>query len=100
MAGPLMLKRADRYGFCAGVRIADRTVRKLASEGRSGKILGQLVHSEHVVSDLVQLGGAVGVTAGASTPDSMIEEIECAIRLLAASSAPAVGPFGVSEAAP
>ena len=58
MVGPLTLKRAQKYGFCAGVRIADRTVRKLASEGRSGKILGQLVHNEHVVSDLVQLGFA------------------------------------------
>ncbi len=58
MAGPLTLKRAEKYGFCAGVRIADRAVRKLASQGRSGKILGQLVHNERVVSDLVQLGFA------------------------------------------
>ena len=58
MAGPFTLKRAGKYGFCAGVRIADRTVRKLAAEGRSGRILGQLVHNEHVVSDLVQLGFA------------------------------------------
>lgn len=57
-AGPLTLKRAEKYGFCAGVRIADRTVRKLAAEGRSGQILGQLVHNERVVSDLVQLGFA------------------------------------------
>ena len=56
--GPLTLKRAEKYGFCAGVRIADRTVRKLAAEGRSGQILGQLVHNERVVSDLVQLGFA------------------------------------------
>ncbi len=58
MVGPLTLKRAEKYGFCAGVRIADRMVRKLAAAGRSGKILGQLVHNEHVVSDLVQLGFA------------------------------------------
>ena len=57
-AGPLTLKRAEKYGFCAGVRIADRTVRKLAAQDRSGKILGQLVHNERVVSDLVQLGFA------------------------------------------
>ena len=61
-AGPLTLKRAGKYGFCAGVRIADRTVRRLASEGRSGKILGQLVHNEHVVSDLVQLGFATAAS--------------------------------------
>lgn len=58
MTGPLTLRRAERYGFCAGVRIADRTVRKLAADGRRGRILGQLVHNERVVSDLVQLGFA------------------------------------------
>lgn len=58
MTGPLTLRRADEYGFCAGVRIADRTVRMLAADGRRGRILGQLVHNERVVSDLVQLGFA------------------------------------------
>ncbi len=58
MTGPLTLRRAEKYGFCAGVRIADRTVRKLAAGGRRGRILGQLVHNERVVSDLVQLGFA------------------------------------------
>ena len=56
MTGPLTLRRAGKYGFCAGVRIADRTVRQLAAGGRRGRILGQLVHNERVVSDLVQLG--------------------------------------------
>ena len=56
MTGPLTLRRAEKYGFCAGVRIADRTVRQLAAGGRRGRILGQLVHNERVVSDLVQLG--------------------------------------------
>lgn len=56
MTGPLTLRRAEKYGFCAGVRIADRTVRQLAAGGRRGQILGQLVHNERVVSDLVQLG--------------------------------------------
>ena len=56
MMGPPALRRAEKYGFCAGVRIADRTVRKLAADGRRGQILGQLVHNERVVSDLVQLG--------------------------------------------
>ncbi len=58
MTGPLTLRRAEKYGFCAGVRIADRTVRKLAGDGRRGQILGQLVHNERVVSDLVRLGFA------------------------------------------
>ncbi len=56
MTGPLTLRRAEKYGFCAGVRIADRTVRQLAAGGRRGRILGQLVHNERVVSDLVELG--------------------------------------------
>lgn len=56
MTGPLTLRRAEKYGFCAGVRIADRTVRQFAAGGRRGQILGQLVHNERVVSDLVQLG--------------------------------------------
>ena len=56
MTGPLTLRRAEKYGFCAGVRIADRTVRQLSAGGRRGRILGQLVHNERVVSDLVQLG--------------------------------------------
>lgn len=60
--GPLALKRAEKFGFCAGVRIADRTVRKLASQGRRGNVLGQLVHNEHVVSDLVQLGFATATS--------------------------------------
>ncbi len=55
---PLTLRRAEKYGFCAGVRIADRTVRKLSADGRRGKVLGQLVHNERVVSDLVELGFA------------------------------------------
>lgn len=58
MTGPPTLRRAEKYGFCAGVRIADRTVRQLAAGGRRGRILGQLVHNERVVSDLVQLGFA------------------------------------------
>lgn len=58
MTGPLTLRRAEKYGFCAGVRIADRTVRKLAADGRRGQILGQLVHNERVVFDLVELGFA------------------------------------------
>ncbi len=52
----LTLRRAEKYGFCAGVRIADRTVRKRAAAGGQGLILGQLVHNERVVSDLVRIG--------------------------------------------
>lgn len=52
----MLLKRADKYGFCAGVRIADREVKKFAAGGGRGAILGQLVHNERVVSEMEELG--------------------------------------------
>lgn len=51
------IKRAAKYGFCAGVRIADRKVKKYAQEARTGgHILGQVVHNERVVDEMEQLG--------------------------------------------
>jgi 4-hydroxy-3-methylbut-2-enyl diphosphate reductase len=53
----MKFKRAVKYGFCAGVRIADKKVKKFArSGGKDGKILGQVVHNERVVDEMVQLG--------------------------------------------
>ncbi|MBZ0114942.1 MAG: 4-hydroxy-3-methylbut-2-enyl diphosphate reductase [Thermoanaerobaculia bacterium] len=52
----MLLKRAEKYGFCAGVRIADREVKKFAAAGGRGAILGQLVHNERVVSEMEELG--------------------------------------------
>ncbi len=53
----MKFKRAVKYGFCAGVRIADKKVKKFArSGGRDGGILGQVVHNERVVSEMAQLG--------------------------------------------
>lgn len=53
----MKVKRASKYGFCAGVRLADRKVRRFAAlGGRDGKILGQVVHNERVVADMEQLG--------------------------------------------
>lgn len=50
-------KRAVKYGFCAGVRIADKKVKKFARlGGRDGQILGQVVHNERVVDEMSQLG--------------------------------------------
>jgi 4-hydroxy-3-methylbut-2-enyl diphosphate reductase len=50
-------KRAENYGFCAGVRIADRKVKKFAQLGnRGGHILGQVVHNERVVDEMERLG--------------------------------------------
>ena len=51
------IRRATKYGFCAGVRIADEKVKKFAHlGGRDGKILGQVVHNERVVEEMVQIG--------------------------------------------
>jgi 4-hydroxy-3-methylbut-2-enyl diphosphate reductase len=50
------IKRAEKYGFCAGVRIADRKVKKFAAAGNRAEILGQVVHNERVVEELTQLG--------------------------------------------
>jgi 4-hydroxy-3-methylbut-2-enyl diphosphate reductase len=53
----MQVKRAEKYGFCAGVRIADRKVKKFAElGGTDGKILGQVVHNERVVEEMAGLG--------------------------------------------
>lgn len=49
------VKRAAKYGFCAGVRIADQKVKKFAAQGNSGHILGQVVHNERVVEEMDRL---------------------------------------------
>jgi 4-hydroxy-3-methylbut-2-en-1-yl diphosphate reductase len=53
----MRFKRAVKYGFCAGVRIADKKVKKFARlGGREGQILGQVVHNERVVDEMADLG--------------------------------------------
>jgi 4-hydroxy-3-methylbut-2-enyl diphosphate reductase len=53
----MRFKRAVKYGFCAGVRIADKKVKKFARlGGRDGQILGQVVHNEKVVEEMTRLG--------------------------------------------
>ena len=52
----MKVKRAAKYGFCSGVRVADIKVRRFASENRSGAILGQVVHNERVVSEMEAMG--------------------------------------------
>lgn len=52
------VRRAAKYGFCSGVRLADMKVRRFAEEGGQAEILGQVVHNERVVRDLEQLGVA------------------------------------------
>ena len=50
------VKRAAKYGFCSGVRIADLKVKRFAAGGGRGAILGQVVHNERVVEEMEQLG--------------------------------------------
>ena len=52
----MRIRRAEKYGFCAGVRIADRKVKKFAQAGGRGAILGQVVHNERVVREMEELG--------------------------------------------
>ena len=51
----IVVKRAEKYGFCSGVRVADLKVRRFAVGGR-GAILGQVVHNERVVEEMERLG--------------------------------------------
>jgi 4-hydroxy-3-methylbut-2-enyl diphosphate reductase len=53
---PMRVKRASKYGFCAGVRVADLKARRFAADGGRGVILGALVHNERVVRELEDLG--------------------------------------------
>ena len=52
----MRVKRASKYGFCAGVRVADAKARRFAAGGGRGSILGALVHNERVVRELEDLG--------------------------------------------
>src|SRR5947209_16357114 len=52
----MLIKRAAKYGFCSGVRIADLKVKRFAAGGGRGAILGQVVHNERVVDEMEQLG--------------------------------------------
>jgi (E)-4-hydroxy-3-methyl-but-2-enyl pyrophosphate reductase len=52
----MKIKRAEKYGFCSGVRIADLKVKRFASAGGRGAILGQVVHNERVVEEMEKLG--------------------------------------------
>jgi (E)-4-hydroxy-3-methyl-but-2-enyl pyrophosphate reductase len=52
----MKIKRAAKYGFCSGVRIADLKVKRFAAAGGRGAILGQVVHNERVVQEMESLG--------------------------------------------
>ncbi len=52
----MRVKRAAKYGFCSGVRVADIKVKRFARGGGRGAILGQVVHNERVVEEMASLG--------------------------------------------
>ena len=52
----MRVKRAAKFGFCSGVRVADLKARCFAADGGRGAILGALVHNERVVRELEGLG--------------------------------------------
>jgi 4-hydroxy-3-methylbut-2-enyl diphosphate reductase len=52
----MIVKRAAKFGFCSGVRIADLKVKRFAAGGGKGAILGQVVHNERVVEEMEKLG--------------------------------------------
>jgi len=52
----LTIKRAVKYGFCSGVRVADLKVKRFTAQGGKGAILGQVVHNERVVEEMERLG--------------------------------------------
>jgi len=52
----MKIKRAAKYGFCSGVRVADIKVKRFAKGGGRGAILGQVVHNERVVDEMARLG--------------------------------------------
>lgn len=52
----MKVKRAAKYGFCSGVRIADLKVKRFAAGGGKAAILGQVVHNERVVEEMEKLG--------------------------------------------
>ena len=54
--GAMKIKRAAKYGFCSGVRVADIKVKRFARGGGRGAILGQVVHNERVVDEMAGLG--------------------------------------------
>src|SRR5258708_39916306 len=52
----MKVKRAAKYGFCSGVRIADLKVKRFVAGGGKGAILGQVVHNERGVEEMERLG--------------------------------------------
>jgi (E)-4-hydroxy-3-methyl-but-2-enyl pyrophosphate reductase len=69
---PMQVKRAAKYGFCSGVRIADLKVKRFAAGGGRGAILGQVVHNERVVEEMERLGVRTVEEIGAVTEPTIV----------------------------
>ena len=52
----MKIRRAASLGFCSGVRLAEKRLRRFAAAGGKGEILGQVVHNERVVEEMEDLG--------------------------------------------
>ena len=68
----MKVKRAAKYGFCSGVRIADLKVKRFAAGGGRGAILGQVVHNERVVEEMENLGVRTVDEIGAVTEPTIV----------------------------
>lgn len=68
----MKVKRAEKYGFCSGVRIADMKVKRFAAAGNTGAILGQVVHNERVVQEMEDLGVRTVETLEAVTEPTIV----------------------------
>ncbi|HET7711136.1 MAG TPA: 4-hydroxy-3-methylbut-2-enyl diphosphate reductase [Thermoanaerobaculia bacterium] len=68
----MRIKRAEKYGFCSGVRIADLKVKRFAAAGGRGAILGQVVHNERVVEEMERLGVRTVEDIGAVAEDTIV----------------------------
>lgn len=68
----MKVKRAAKYGFCSGVRIADLKVKRFAAGGGRGAILGQVVHNERVVEEMERLGVRTVEQIGSVTEDTIV----------------------------
>ena len=68
----MKVKRAAKYGFCSGVRIADLKVKRFAAGGGRGAILGQVVHNERVVEEMENLGVRTVESIGAVTEPTIV----------------------------
>ena len=68
----MKVKRAAKYGFCSGVRIADLKVKRFVAKGGKGAILGQVVHNERVVEEMERLGVRTIHDIGAVTEPTIV----------------------------